>query len=145
MIDCCLKLVFSLMLIILSNKLSAQEHLTGTWQSSDGDGRIEFYRQDGKFSGKLVWASIPDARDENNPDPQLRNRKVVGMELFSGFEWNAKDQEWQNGQVYDPKSGKTYDSVLWIDKNEPDKLNIRGYVMGLRWLGRTEQFTRFRK
>jgi len=28
----------------------------------------------------------------------------------------------------DPENGKVYDCKVWVDEDEPDKLNVRGYI-----------------
>jgi len=49
---------------------------------------------------------------------------------------------WEDGEIYDPKSGKTYDCYLKLET--PDKLKVRGYV-GISLLGRTSKWTRAKK
>jgi uncharacterized protein (DUF2147 family) len=46
---------------------------------------------------------------------------------------------WENGEIYDPKSGKTYSCVMKLES--ADKLSIRGY-MGISLIGRSEVWTR---
>jgi len=74
-------------------------------------------------------------RDDNNPDPALKSRPLVGMELLSGYRWTGK--RWE-GKIYDPGSGNTYSSRM-----EPDgsRLKMRGYI-GMPMLGRTQYFDR---
>ena len=66
----------------------------GTWLSGDGDGWIEIRIVGDGLSG--VIAGSPNAsddrpdKDENNPDPALRDRALVGLEIFSGFEYAGK-------------------------------------------------------
>ena len=76
--------------------------------------------------------------DIKNPDPSLRSRPAVGLEILRNFTY-AGDGEWEDGTVYDPKSGRTYSCKMSM--SDPDKLNIRGYV-GFSMLGRTESWTR---
>jgi uncharacterized protein (DUF2147 family) len=59
--------------------------------------------------------------DANNPDPALRNRPIEGIILLSGFKESG--DEWE-GQIYDPRAGKTYRSTL---KKQPDgTLRVKG-------------------
>ena len=47
---------------------------------------------------------------------------------------------WENGKIYDPNSGKTYDCILKVKDNNK-VLDIRGYV-GVPMFGRTATWTR---
>jgi uncharacterized protein (DUF2147 family) len=71
--------------------------------------------------------------DDNNPDPTLTTRTIVGLNIFSDYEF--KDGQWQ-GVIYDPESGNTYQSKM---KFKSDLLEIRGYI-GMPMFGRTAKF-----
>ena len=76
--------------------------------------------------------------DDKNPDPELRSRELIGLELFTGFRFDGDDR-WVDGTIYDPNSGKTYRCIITIrDRNT---LRVRGYI-GFSLLGRTETWTR---
>ena len=87
----------------------------------------------------VVEKSAPGTQDENNPDPALRSRSLCGLQIGSGFQPKAEGQSADNGQIYDPKSGKTYSGSLAL--NGADRLKLRGYV-GVKLFGRTEEWTR---
>jgi len=59
----------------------------------------------------------------NNADAKLRQRKLLGMPVLTGF---SEDAELWRGQIYDPKSGKTYRSV--IRRKDANRLEVRGCV-----------------
>ena len=63
---------------------------------------------------------------------------VFGLVLLKDFKYN--EGEWKGGTIYDPKNGKTYDCYMAMESGK--KLKIRGYVMGMRALGRTTYWTR---
>ena len=50
--------------------------------------------------------------DDRNQDEALRQRPVLGLELLSGYRYD--DGRWQ-GKIYDPKTGNTYNSRMWVD------------------------------
>ena len=74
-------------------------------------------------------------RDDNNPDDELRGRPIIGLAMFSEYQY--EDGQWQ-GKIYDPESGNTYMSRMKINKN--GDLEIRGYI-GMPMFGRTATFT----
>ena len=72
--------------------------------------------------------------DDENPDPALRTRPVVGLSILLDFAWDGR--RWQ-GRIYDPESGNTYQSRLKV--NGDGELEIRGYI-GSPMFGRTAIF-----
>lgn len=86
-----------------------------------------------------IEKTAPGTVDVNNPDPALRSRPLCGLQIGNGFQAKGGDQSAENGQIYDPKSGKTYSSSLATSGTE--HLKLRGYV-GVKLFGRTEEWTR---
>ncbi len=72
-------------------------------------------------------------RDDNNPDEAMRARELKGINLVS--EYSFSGSRWE-GKIYDPESGNTYNSRMWL---EDGILRMRGYV-GLPMFGRTASF-----
>ena len=76
--------------------------------------------------------------DSNNPNSSKQNVPRLGLEIMKGFTFNGSD-EWKNGDIYDPETGKTYSAYMYLkDRNT---LKLRGYI-GFLFLGRTETWTR---
>jgi len=48
------------------------------------------------------------------------------MEIIREME--KDDDEWEDGTILDPKNGKVYDCKLWVDEDDPNILNVRGYI-----------------
>ncbi len=71
--------------------------------------------------------------DDKNPDESLRNRTIIGMNIYSDYVF--QNGQWQ-GKIYDPESGNTYQSNM---KLKSGVLEIRGYV-GMPMFGRTAKF-----
>ncbi len=61
----------------------------------------------------------------------------MGLVNLEGFKFD--DGEWEDGTIYDPKSGKTYSATMELDGK--NLLKIRGYV-GISLFGRTTEWTR---
>ncbi len=73
-------------------------------------------------------------KDDNNPEPSLRGRTLLGLNLLENYVY--EDSRWQ-GKIYDPESGNTYSSRMSIDRK--GRLNMRGYI-GAPMFGRTAKF-----
>jgi uncharacterized protein (DUF2147 family) len=126
------------------------DRICGLYYAADpnnGEGsQIQIYKKaNGTYEGKVVWMEYPNhpngepRRDVKNPDPQKRNQTNVGIVLITGFTYNEAHDEWENGSIYNPLSGKTYRSYM---KFEADgKLKVRGYL-GFSLLGKTVIWTR---
>lgn len=127
----------------ISGHLNAQANpdaILGIWFNEEKDGKIKIYKENGKFYGKIVWHKTGDdysSFDENNSDPQLQKRKKVGLVILTDFEFD--DGQWEDGEIYDPKNGKTYSCVIKLQKD--GILNVRGYI-GVSLFGRTTHWTK---
>jgi uncharacterized protein (DUF2147 family) len=112
--------------------------ILGEWISEAKDGKITIYKQGERYFGKITWGKTPNKKDSNNPDPKLRNRDIVGSVILKDFVFAG--ETWENGTIYDPNSGKTYDCILKVKDNNK-KLDIRGYI-GSPMFGRTATWSR---
>ncbi|MEM1156986.1 MAG: DUF2147 domain-containing protein [Verrucomicrobiota bacterium] len=112
------------------------------WMLIDGDGKLQARVTEGELQVQVIAIKqdARDMRDEKNPKPDLRTRRILGMVVMQGFRWDATEQHWHGGTIYDPTEGKTYDAFIWSDP-KTGNLQVRGYVM-IGWFGRTETFER---
>ena len=143
--------LMSLVLMMLAFPVNSQGQtykstdIKGIWLNQDEDAKIEIFENGGKYYGKIVWLKTPidpetqkPKVDKNNPNPSLRNRPTLGLEILKDFTFDGKD-EWKDGTIYDPKSGKTYSCYMRMENK--NKLKIRGFI-GVSMLGRTTYWTR---
>jgi uncharacterized protein (DUF2147 family) len=120
--------------------------IAGKWLNKDKDAHVKIYASSGKYYGQIVWLKVPNdpetgkpKLDKHNPDKSLRNKPVMNLLILKNLEFDADDQEWSDGEVYDPKSGNDYSLTCTLkDKNT---MELRGY-MGISLLGRTDIWTR---
>lgn len=138
-------IILSLFLLFAYLCAFAQESdaIVGKWYTEDKGAKIEIFKQNGKFYGKIVWLKEPNRNgkpkmDDFNPDAKLKTRPLIGLQMLKDFVFDSKGK-WKSGEIYDPKNGKTYSCkitmVSW------DKLNVRGYI-GISLIGRTSEWTR---
>ena len=76
--------------------------------------------------------------DNLNPDESLQSRPRMGMVMMYDFS-HDEDNVWNDGEIYDPKSGNTYSGTITLTSE--NNLDLRGYV-GLPIFGRTSNWTR---
>lgn len=105
------------------------EAVIGTWLSEDGKGKVTIYKQGDKYFGKLSWLQEPyedDGKtpkvDDENPDDDEAKKLLLGKVILTNFVF--KEGFWQDGEIYDPESGKTYDCEMWLEGN--NNLKIKG-------------------
>ncbi len=143
------KILILFLLGLWLNTVSAQSasDITGIWWNDEKTSKIEVVEENGQFTGTVVYVT-PEKyengqppKDEENPDPALRDRSVVGLQILSSLKYDSGEQEWQGGRIYDPKSGKSYDCYGWFE-DDPNKLYLKGYVVGIKWLGKSTEWTR---
>lgn len=125
------------------------DDIIGTYWDAEKKGQIRMYKaKNGKYYGKLALIKEPNdangnpLKDPNNPDPSLRDRTRLGMVIAKAFSWDADEQEWGDGTIYNPQDGKTYDSYMYFKDGNTDRLYLRGYVMGMPFLGKTSEWSR---
>lgn len=141
-------MIFTAILFAAGNVYAQEfqkDDILGVWLNEDEDAHIEIYKDGDLYFGKIIWLKFPideetgkPKLDKHNPDPELQKRPSLGIKLLTDFEWDG-DNEWDEGDIYDPKSGKTYS--CYIVMKEYDLLKIRGYI-GISLIGRTTYWTR---
>jgi len=128
----------SLLLAPLSGAAAASS-IEGLWRTDDGKAVVRIAACGQRMCGTIarVLDTIPDVptTDVNNPDPNRRNRPLVGLQILSGF--TGGPSEWTGGQAYDPKSGSSYKSSLRL--NADGSLRVTGCVL---FVCRSKRWTR---
>lgn len=145
-------LVFISIALLISTKTfgAGPGDVLGAWKTEGANSKLELFRCGEKICGKIISpkgsddiksrdSSVAKAEtDSKNPDPALRNRPIIGMEIMKGF--TAKgDNQWGNGICYNPESGKSYKCKMHMVS--PNRLELRGYIW-IPFFGRTVVLTR---
>lgn len=115
------------------------------WLTQDGKAKVKIESCPGNsrtLCGSIVWLKEPknergeEKQDVNNPDESLRNRPLMGLHMLKNF--HQQGDEWVDGEIYNPKNGKTYSCTMYV--NEQGQLDLRGYV-GIKLFGETQIWT----
>ncbi|MFY8022223.1 MAG: DUF2147 domain-containing protein [Bacteroidia bacterium] len=136
-------LLSSFALPVLSQNTSSDD-IVGLWETGSGKARVLITKVGNFYYGRIVWLKEPlneekkPKTDKNNPDESKRSAALLGLKMLSGFEYKGENN-WENGTIYDPESGSTYNCVInMVDKNT---MNIRGFI-GIAAFGRTDVWKR---
>lgn len=144
--------VFGAFLFILfTSRVAAQnkqDAIVGKWMSTEDNLLVQVYKCSNDFKAKVLWFDDTDDKsnpyntrtDSNNPDNTLRRRKILDMEVLHGLTYNAKEDRWEDGRIYDSKSGRTWDASAWITSDHV--LKVRGF-WHFEFLGETVKFKKY--
>jgi uncharacterized protein (DUF2147 family) len=125
-------------------QLHAQaDKIVGIYMPAKGTSQVRIFKAtNGKYYGKVEWLKEEkDKLDVNNPDEKLRNNKILGLMILRDFIYNNDKNRWEDGTVYDPDNGKTYDCYIWFEDDE-NVMTLKGYVLGMKFIGRAENWKR---
>ena len=108
--------------------LAAAEPVAGSWVTATKDGVVRIGPCGVALCGTLArFLVVPpqgaDQRDVHNPDARLRSRKLLGLPILTGF---REDGTVWRGTIYDPKSGKSYRSIL--KRRNASTLEVKGCI-----------------
>ena len=140
-------LILFLSLLISGAFAQDAQKISGLWWNAEKTSKIEVKEVNGTFTGTVVYinpSKYVNGEPEKytkNPDAKLRSKSRLGLQILSGLKYNTSDKEWQSGRIYDPDNGKTYDCFAWFD-SDPNTLYLKGYVVGIKWLGRSTTWTK---
>jgi uncharacterized protein (DUF2147 family) len=145
------KFVFLLFIAATIPAWAASDSIVGVWLNGGKDAHIDISKCGHKYCGKLVWLKEPlypqgskagtpgtPKLDDKNPDKSRKSVPLMGLEIVKDLQF-AGDDSWKGGTIYDPDSGKTYNSKAKLVS--PNELDLRGFI-GFSMLGRTEKWTR---
>lgn len=124
---------------------SGGDDIVGTWQVGSKEAHVTIFKTGSYYYGKISWLKNPHDEhgkpktDIKNHDEQQRGKHILGLLLLKSFEYNAHENTWDKGTIYDPKNGKTYSCKLSM--TNMNTLEVRGYV-GISMIGRTDTWTK---
>ncbi|MCT2559960.1 DUF2147 domain-containing protein [Tsuneonella sp. YG55] len=123
-----LKAFLALVALAASAPVTAAAPIDGLWVTEERSGEIRVASCGATRCGRLVkFLEVPpqgvDQRDVNNPDKSMRNRRVLGLAILSGF---RPDGDLWRGTIYDPKTGRSYRSV--VRRKSASTLEVKGCI-----------------
>jgi uncharacterized protein (DUF2147 family) len=101
----------------------------GAWLTQAGDAKVVVKPCGAAICGKVVWLKQPidsatgkPQTDDKNPDPSLRTRRIVGLQLFLDM-LPTTANSW-SGRAYNADDGKSYASTVTL--LDAARLEVRG-------------------
>lgn len=131
-------------ILVLMSFTSPGHSVVGKWKTIDDEtGKaisvVEIYESSGKIYGKVVEILNPKDKSKTcvNCSGSDKNKPIMGLTVIKGL--TKEGEEYTNGKILDPKSGKLYKCYITLES--ADKLKVRGYI-GVSMLGRTQYWYR---
>ncbi len=129
------------------NAQSKASDILGVWIATDNSVIVKVYESNKEYKAKVVWFDkrlgsgkpIETRLDTENPNPALQHRKIIGMEILEGLQYDPKHHIWEHGKIYDASTGRHWDSSASFTKD--GILRVRGYWK-FKWIGKSMSFRR---
>jgi len=138
-------LTFTFLLALVISFTASSQTIFGKWKTIDDEtgnekSIVEIYKgSDGKAYAKIL--QLLEKGKENsicdNCEGAKKDQPIKGMEIIDGL--SKDDDEWSDGKILDPKTGKIYKCLIELE--ETNKLKVRGYI-GFSLIGRTQYWHR---
>ena len=101
---------------LASAALASAEDVLGEWRTPSAM-QVQIKVCGNDVCGRVVRVPDPSVPDLHNPEPRLRMRPVLGIQIFSSVR-RAGSNGWK-GHIYVPESGNTYVSrINTVDRGQ---------------------------
>lgn len=128
-------------LVVSNVRAQNADLIVGYWFTENDRSVVEVWKTGNTYNGKILWVrdSLDEAGkpklDKNNSNEALRKKPIIGLQILSNLKF--QNGEWVDGSIYDPENGNNYSCKAYLNGS---KLDLRGYIMGMPFLGRTTQW-----
>ncbi|MCA6441389.1 MAG: sterol desaturase family protein, partial [Chitinophagaceae bacterium] len=106
---------------------TAADDILGNWLLQDGSKRINVYKENGKYYGKIYWVKEPAKQAE------------IGKKVLWDLTYDADDKEWNGGEVQLPDMN--HSASCYIKLKNTNIASVTGYH-GMRMFGKTKTLLR---
>ena len=134
-----------LLVVFLSFAFSVSaQTVFGKWKTIDdetGEAKsiVQVYEKNGKAYAKVLELLEEDKKGAvcSKCKGKNKNKSIEGLVIINGL---TKDgEEWNDGTILDPASGKEYKCYIQLESES--KLKVRGFI-GFALIGRTQYWYR---
>ena len=133
-----LGLLLTFLLLVSFASAADEDKIVGLWNTPKNDCKIEIFKNGIKYCGRIAWLKEPlypaddgggmagkPVVDRENPNPNLRFRTLIGLQLIESFTYTGKNV-WEKGTIYNPDNGKTYKCKMTL--SAPNRLEVKGFI-----------------
>ena len=137
-------ILFSLISVAFAQ--TTGDEILGIWWNPEKTSRVEVYKQNGLYHGKIIWLKADENEDGSKPkkdifndDESLHGSRILGMVVMKDLRWDERQKEWDKGRLYDPREGEEYS--FYAKLKEDGSLSLFAYVMGMPFLNKEMRCT----
>jgi len=119
--------------IVLIAQVCFAQNVEGYWKTVDEDGNeksiVKIYKtEEGILEGVIEEVLNPERKDFVcvKCKGDKKDKPLEGLKIIENM--TPDEDEWTDGSITDPNNGKTYDCKLWLEDDDQNTLNVRGYV-----------------
>jgi len=123
-----------LLLFILTGSLSAQkpDDIIGKYHLPNNLD-IKIYKINNKYFGEIIGVEgfkNGQIRDKKNPDKLKRNDLLVGKVIINDLEFDPRNREWINGNIYGQEKGMEFNlKITEIRKEEIEVIGSKYFFV----------------
>lgn len=125
------------------------DRIVGKWITEKKNLIVQVYRSKNEYKAKVLWFNDKDdlsrpmniRTDYHNPDPALRDRKLIGMEVLKKLTYNNGTDSWEKGTIYDAQHGKEWSSYAYL--TDDGLLRVTGYWQ-FKFISKSMDFNRIK-
>ena len=101
-------IITSFLNVFCQNK---KDDILGKWMATDKSVAVNVYKEGNAFKAKVIWfderlgsGSPMNSRvDSYNPDSNLRPRKIIGMDILKGLQFNSEKNAMRTVRFMTPR------------------------------------------
>lgn len=123
------------------------DRILGKWMTEQKNLIVEVYKEGIEYKARILWFNDSDDRsrpmdirtDLRNQNPELRSRKLIGLDVLKLLTYHRESNTWENGVIYDALSGKEWSSYAYLTEN--GTLRVKGF-WHFKFLSKSLDFTK---
>ncbi|MEO5996445.1 MAG: DUF2147 domain-containing protein [Chitinophagaceae bacterium] len=98
---------------VIQKLANDEDAICGVWYTNNNNSKVEIYRNNGMYFGKLIWLKDPEKSGYMN--------KLVILDMT----YNQTRHVWDKGTLYYPVKDAQYEGI--IELSDMDTLSIRAF------------------
>lgn len=133
---------------------SAADAIVGFWKDFDDDGHVTSILQVWRAADKYnirIYKVVPqfstegkllsDPKELGQPCSGDKKMPMLCLTIGRNLTYDKDSGIWRNGNVCDPRDGKSYNAKVWLEGKDKNQLKMRGYA-GISLFGKTVTWQR---
>lgn len=121
-----------MLLMVATGAMAQADKICGTYAAvrNGVNSKVKVFKHNGGYRAQVIWVDnlkMPDGSlrtDVKNPDKEKRSVRADQIVLIDKVTYNAKDNVWEDGKIYDPTKGMFF--KVKISFKDAKTLTVKG-------------------